>query len=245
MPLTSRLVTDASDLARTAHQYQVRKASGLPYFTHLEAVARILALHGYDDDTTLAAAYLHDLAEDQPQFAERMRDQMPTEVVELVATLTEQKLDEHGKKRPKSARFTDYVDGLSTGSDVAQAAIPISCADRIHNTLSIVEDEQRGFSPLMLLTSRPGELLQQLARLRAVYAPIVNDSLLKAYDDATRALDVQIQRWLPGRAAMIAAEAHLGQFDKAGEPYIFHPMRLALHATTEEQRIVALLHDVI
>ena len=245
MPLTSRLVVDASDLARFAHQRQARKASGLPYFTHLDAVAQILAGHGYDDDVTLAAAYLHDLAEDQPQFAERMRDEMPKEVVDVVAILTEQKLDETGKKRPKSARFTDYVAGLSGSSDVARTAIPISCADRIHNTLSIVEDERRGFSPLMLLTTRPGELLQQLARLRVVYAPVVNDTLLQAYDDATRALDHQIQCWLPGRAAMIAAEAHLGQFDKGGEPYIFHPMRLALNATTTEQRIVALLHDVV
>jgi len=245
MPLDSRLVADARELARTAHQQQVRKASGLPYFSHLDAVARILATHGYDDDVILAAAYLHDLAEDQPQFADRMRAEMPAEVVDLVAILTEPKLDAAGQKRPKAARFADYVAGLGSGSNAAVRAIPISCADRIHNTTSIVEDERRGYSPLMLLTTRPGELLLQLARLRAIYEPIVNASLLQSFDAATLALRDQIRSWLPGRAAMIAAEAHLGQVDKAGEPYILHPMRLAVSASTPEERIVALLHDVV
>lgn len=245
MPLDSRLVADACELARTAHQHQVRKASGLPYFSHLEAVARILAAHGYDDDFTLAAAYLHDLAEDQPQFADRMRDEMPPEVVDLVAVLTEPKLDDSGQKRPKAARFADYVAGLGSGSDAAIRAIPISCADRIHNTMSIVEDERHGYSPLMLLTTRPGELLLQLARLREIYEPIVNAMLLQSFDEATRDLRDQIQSWLPGRAALIAAEAHLGQVDKAGEAYILHPMRLAVSASTSEERIVALLHDVV
>jgi len=245
MPLDSRLVADACELARTAHQHQVRKASGLPYFSHLDAVARILATHGYDDDITLAAAYLHDLAEDQPQYADRMRAEMPAEVVDLVAILTEPKLDERGQKRPKAARFADYVAGLGSSSGAARRAIPISCADRIHNTTSIVEDERRGYSPLMLLTTRPGELLLQLARLRAIYEPVVNASLLQSFDAATLDLRDQIRSWLPGRAAMIAAEAHLGQVDKAGEPYILHPMRLCVSAATSEERIVALLHDVV
>ncbi len=238
-------MADASKLARTAHEHQLRKASGAPYFSHLEAVARILASHGYDDDVTLAAAYLHDLAEDQPQFTERMRQEMPEEVVEIVAVLTEQKLDESGQKRPKASRFAGYVAALSCASDAALKAIPISCADRIHNTVSIVEDERKGRSPLMLLTTRPGELLQQLQRLRTIYEPIVDPALLRTFDSATRELEEQIGRWLLGRAAMIAAEAHLGQVDKAGEPYILHPMRLAVSAATEEERIVALLHDVV
>lgn len=245
MPLDSRLVADASELARTAHQQQVRKASGVPYFDHLDAVARILARHGYDDDVTLAAAYLHDLAEDQPQFVDRMRDEMPAEVVEVVQVLTEQKLDETGQKRPKSARFAGYVAGLRAASPAAIKAIPISCADRIHNTSSIVDDERKGHSPLMLLTTRPGELLDQLQRLRKIYEPIINSSLMRTFDASTRELEAQIRGWLPGRAAMIAAEAHLGQVDKGGEAYVLHPMRLAVRAATSDERIVALLHDVV
>jgi len=47
------------------------------------------------------------------------------------------------------------------------------------------------------------------------------------------------------RAIGIACEAHLGQVDKAGEPYILHPLRLMLRMTTDAERITAVLHDVV
>ena len=47
------------------------------------------------------------------------------------------------------------------------------------------------------------------------------------------------------KAITIAAEAHTGQIDKAGQPYILHPLRVMLHMTRPEERIVAVLHDVI
>jgi (p)ppGpp synthase/HD superfamily hydrolase len=47
------------------------------------------------------------------------------------------------------------------------------------------------------------------------------------------------------RAIMIAAEAHAGQVDKAGAPYILHPLRLMLQMERTEDRIVAVLHDVV
>lgn len=47
------------------------------------------------------------------------------------------------------------------------------------------------------------------------------------------------------KALNIAYEAHCGQTDKAGAPYILHPVRVSLHCQTEEEKIVALLHDVV
>ncbi len=47
------------------------------------------------------------------------------------------------------------------------------------------------------------------------------------------------------RAIAIAAEAHRGQTDKAGEPYILHPMRVMLRVRGETERTVAILHDVV
>ncbi len=47
------------------------------------------------------------------------------------------------------------------------------------------------------------------------------------------------------RAIAIAAEAHAGQLDKAGEPYILHPLRVMLALETTEDRIVGVLHDVV
>jgi (p)ppGpp synthase/HD superfamily hydrolase len=47
------------------------------------------------------------------------------------------------------------------------------------------------------------------------------------------------------RAVAIAAQAHAGQVDKAGQPYILHPLRVMLRVSTEEERIAAVLHDVV
>lgn len=47
------------------------------------------------------------------------------------------------------------------------------------------------------------------------------------------------------RAIQISAEAHAGQIDKAGQPYILHPIRVMLRMSTDDERIVAVLHDVV
>lgn len=47
------------------------------------------------------------------------------------------------------------------------------------------------------------------------------------------------------RAVAIAAEAHEGQLDKNGAPYILHPIRVMLKMDTEEAMMAAVLHDVV
>ncbi|MPN00779.1 Bifunctional (p)ppGpp synthase/hydrolase RelA [bioreactor metagenome] len=46
-------------------------------------------------------------------------------------------------------------------------------------------------------------------------------------------------------AIKIAVEAHSGQLDKAGQPYVLHPLRVMLSLSDEKDRIVGVLHDVI
>lgn len=46
-------------------------------------------------------------------------------------------------------------------------------------------------------------------------------------------------------AIEIACKAHAGQKDKAGDNYILHPLRLMLKFNNDEERVVAILHDVI
>jgi (p)ppGpp synthase/HD superfamily hydrolase len=47
------------------------------------------------------------------------------------------------------------------------------------------------------------------------------------------------------KAIEIAARAHAGQIDKAGAPYVFHPLRLMLAVTGQNERMAAVLHDVV
>lgn len=47
------------------------------------------------------------------------------------------------------------------------------------------------------------------------------------------------------KALQICFDAHKGQVDKEGVPYVFHPFHLAEQMDSEESICVALLHDTI
>jgi len=47
------------------------------------------------------------------------------------------------------------------------------------------------------------------------------------------------------KAILIAVNAHRGQVDKGGEPYILHSLRLMFSKEDETEKICAVLHDVI
>ncbi|MEG1334479.1 MAG: hypothetical protein RSD11_12570 [Bacteroides sp.] len=47
------------------------------------------------------------------------------------------------------------------------------------------------------------------------------------------------------KAIEIALKAHAEQVDKAGQPYIEHPLRVMNMGTTDNEKIVGVLHDVV
>ena len=47
------------------------------------------------------------------------------------------------------------------------------------------------------------------------------------------------------KAIAIAAQAHQEQLDKAGAPYILHPLRMMLRMSSETEMMAAILHDVV
>lgn len=46
-------------------------------------------------------------------------------------------------------------------------------------------------------------------------------------------------------AIILATQAHAGQLDTDGTPYIFHPLRLMLAVRTPAQQMAAVLHDTL
>ena len=46
-------------------------------------------------------------------------------------------------------------------------------------------------------------------------------------------------------AIQLALDAHRGQYDKGGLPYATHPLHVAESMETEDECVVALLHDVL
>jgi (p)ppGpp synthase/HD superfamily hydrolase len=47
------------------------------------------------------------------------------------------------------------------------------------------------------------------------------------------------------RAIELAVEHHKGQVDKAGKPYILHPLRLMMSVDNDDEKIVAVMHDIV
>jgi (p)ppGpp synthase/HD superfamily hydrolase len=85
----SALVRAAYLAASDAHAGQVRSGSGgLPYIRHPTAVAARLERHGYDDEV-LAAALLHDVAENSETSVEELRERFGERVAALVAALSD------------------------------------------------------------------------------------------------------------------------------------------------------------
>lgn len=66
-------------------------------------------------------------------------------------------------------------------------------------------------------------------------------------EKAMRLLDEQREKMnqLLELAIQVATEAHKGQTDKGGNPYILHPQAVAASLDSTENKIVAYLHDVI
>ncbi|TVQ21081.1 MAG: bifunctional (p)ppGpp synthetase/guanosine-3',5'-bis(diphosphate) 3'-pyrophosphohydrolase [Spirochaetaceae bacterium] len=47
------------------------------------------------------------------------------------------------------------------------------------------------------------------------------------------------------RALAVALRAHKGQTDRAGLPYITHPLRMMARTSDPDEQVVAVLHDVV
>jgi (p)ppGpp synthase/HD superfamily hydrolase len=62
---------------------------------------------------------------------------------------------------------------------------------------------------------------------------------------AMRRVDVLIYTPLTKKAMKIAYDAHRGQVDAGGVPYVFHPLHLAEQMEDEASACVALLHDIV
>jgi (p)ppGpp synthase/HD superfamily hydrolase len=121
----SPLVSEAFELARTAHAGQIRNGSGgRPYIEHPLAVGEQLAAHGYSD-TILAAALLHDVVEESDTRVEEIRERFGDQVADLVAALTDAEEIESYTRRKQVHR----AEVEAAGRD----AMAIYAADKLAN----------------------------------------------------------------------------------------------------------------
>jgi (p)ppGpp synthase/HD superfamily hydrolase len=67
----------------------------------------------------------------------------------------------------------------------------------------------------------------------------------QAVTEKCRAAIHQILMATLERAIAIAAQAHQGQCDKAGAPYLLHPLRMMMQMSSVSAMMAAVLHDVV
>ena len=124
----TKLIMKAYNLADEKHKNQKRN-SGEPYIIHPLNVAYILADVGMDE-STLAAALLHDVVEDTDLKEEDLRKIFGDEIADMVAGVT--KLGTMLYESVEERQVEDYRKMfLAMGKDIR--VIIIKLADRLHN----------------------------------------------------------------------------------------------------------------
>jgi (p)ppGpp synthase/HD superfamily hydrolase len=121
------------------HAEQKRKATNIPYISHLLAVAAIVLEDGGREDEAIAAL-LHDAIEDQggDPIRQEIRRQFGDKVVEIVNSCTD--TDESPKPpwRERKQRYLEHLRGEKN-----PAVLRVSAADKLHNARSVLSDLRR------------------------------------------------------------------------------------------------------
>ena len=125
-----KLIRQAFDVAVDAHKNQRRK-SGEAYIFHPIAVAKIVAQEIGLDATCIAAALLHDVVEDNPDYTlEIIEQKFGKTVTRIVDGLT--KIASLSKETDVSTQAENFRKMLLTLNDDVRVII-IKIADRLHN----------------------------------------------------------------------------------------------------------------
>jgi guanosine-3',5'-bis(diphosphate) 3'-pyrophosphohydrolase len=161
-----RLVTKAADFVARRHSGQKRKGASAPaYVNHLAEVAALVARPAAGDAELVAAAYLHDVVEDEHASAEEIREIFGARVGGLVDELTDDmSLPDEDRKRRQVRDIADKSPGARL----------IKLADKVSNVREMAEDPP---------TDWPREK-------RRAYA----DWAQKVVDAGCRGLDAELER---------------------------------------------------
>lgn len=137
-------VRDAMAYAFDLHLDDRRKGGDIPYFAHLLEVAATVANHGGDDDQ-IAAAFLHDTAEDHGGHRQlvEIADRFGVRVAHIVEVMSDSlaDVDSGESKLPWAERKAAYVAAM--GHPSAEDAWLVCAADKLANARSIALDHAR------------------------------------------------------------------------------------------------------
>ena len=196
-----KLIRKAFETAVEAHKDQRRK-SGEAYIFHPIAVAKIVAQEIGLDATSIAAALLHDVVEDNEDYTvERIEELFNPTIAKIVDGLTKISSLQHDKN--VSLQAENFRKMLLTLNDDVRVII-IKIADRLHNMLtmdSMRPDKQEKIASETLyiyapLAHRIGlyNIKTQLEDLGLKYTePEIYNSILGQLEDSKEEQDLYIE----------------------------------------------------
>jgi guanosine-3',5'-bis(diphosphate) 3'-pyrophosphohydrolase len=146
MTKNTALIERARAFAREKHKTQLRKYTNLPYYTHLENVADIVAFVS-NDDKVIAAAVLHDTLEDTATTYDGLVATFGKRVADLVREVTDVSTKADGNRATRKNMDLKHLAKASADGQT------IKLADLIDNTDSIMKYDPK-FAKLYLAEKR-------------------------------------------------------------------------------------------
>ena len=133
--LLTRRYESALVYATQLHATQKRKGTDIPYIDHLLSVSSLVLEAGGDEDEAIAGL-LHDGPEDRggQTTLDQIRELFGDRVADIVAACSDTFETE---KPPWRQRKKAYLADLETA---APSVLLVSCADKLHNAQSLLED---------------------------------------------------------------------------------------------------------
>lgn len=223
-------MAQAIDFAARKHTHQRRKGEvAEPYFNHLAEVAFLVAEAVAGDDPNLViAAYLHDTIEDQRVTHGELVGVFGQDVADLVQEVTDDKTLHKAERKRLQIEHAHHA---------SPRAKVLKMADKVSNLRAILASPPANWG-----LDRKLEYFDWAAEVVASCRG--TNFWLEARFDEAYARRAEVMNNLE-RAIEIAAKAHVGMTDKAGSPYILHPLRVMMKVEPIEAKIVAVLHDVV
>ncbi len=138
-PRPGSRLADAFAFAAEIHAHDTRKGGAIPYVSHLLIVSGLVLEDGGTEDEGMAAL-LHDAAEDhggEPMLAE-IAERFGPRVADVVRGCSDSLRAEGAVKEAWGPRKRRYLEHLRDTDD--EGVLRVSCADKLHNARTVLED---------------------------------------------------------------------------------------------------------
>jgi len=176
---------EAVRYAREVHAGQDRKATGVPYLSHLLGVSSIVLDDGGSEDEAIGGL-LHDAAEDHGGRV-RLQD-IRSHFGQAVASIVEDCTDSWDTPKPPWAeRKRAYAEHARL---LPAASLRVSVADKVHNTYAILRDlRNQGEAVWQRFSAAPDDVLAYYQSLVRSYREAGGGKLVDELERIVRGIE--------------------------------------------------------